>query len=97
MAANAAYIVANQAMHDYLEDVLEVGNGGLRLNLMRGGFRSPAMLVTKKRDFVHSVCTNIRKSGGPGPQGPRNISAELEENMEKCAVWCKYKNLTSRD
>ena len=74
MAANAAYIVANQGMHDYLEDVLDVDNVALRLNLMRGGFRSPAALVTKKKDFVHSVCTNIRKSGGL--PAARNIGAE---------------------
>jgi hypothetical protein len=95
MAANAAYIVANQGMHDYLEDVLDVDNAALRLNLMRGGFRSPAALVTKKKDFVHSVCTNIRKSGGLA--GPRNIGAELEENLEKFVLWCRYRYLTQRN
>ena len=93
--ANAAYIVDNQGMADYLEEVLEVASEPLRLNIMRGGFRDPARLVTRTEEFIHSMCMCIRKSGEPSAQ--RHITAELEEDLQKFRNWCTYRYMTQRD
>ena len=95
MAANQAYIIANQGMFDYLEDTLDVDSQALILSIMRGGFRLPDRLATKKEKFIDSLCNNIRKSGGN--LAARNITAEMEEDMNKLRNLCTYRYITQRN
>jgi hypothetical protein len=75
MAAQAAYLVANQEMDDYLQDTLDVDSARLRYNLMKAGFRLPTKLAAANQDkFIYRLCTNIRK--GEHQKGRRNCSSQ---------------------
>jgi hypothetical protein len=96
MAAQAAYLVANQEMDDYLQDTLDVDSARLRYNLMKAGFRLPTKLAAANQDkFIYRLCTNIRK--GEGTAAAKNIGAELEEELQRFQTWCMYRHLTQRD
>lgn len=81
-------------MHNYLRDVIEVNNGLLRVALMKGGFRVPATLAKKSKEFIKDLCYSIRR--GPGAAAARNVTAEQEENMQKFRLWCTYNVLVQR-
>ena len=83
-------------MSDYLQNVLGVVNQTLRYNIVSNGFRDPAQLVTKNKDFVHNLCQNIRKNAG-GQAASRSITAELEEMLEGTVWWIKYRYQTDRN
>ncbi len=86
MAAQAAYLVANQEMDDYLQDTLDVDSARLRYNLMKAGFRLPTKLAAANQDkFIYRLCTNIRK--GEGTAAAKNIGAELEEELQRFQTW----------
>ena len=92
--ADAAYVLVNVDMHNYLRDTIEVNNGLLRVALMRGGFREPATLAKKSKEFIADLCYSIRR--GPGVAAARNVTAEQEENMQKFRLWCTYNVLVQR-
>ena len=81
LARRTAYILANDEMDTYLDNILDVEDDTLRLNLMKGGFRVPAVLAKKKDKFISQMCNNIRK--GDGNSVTKNIGAELQENLQK--------------
>ncbi len=96
MAAQAAYLVANQEMDDYLQDTLDVDSARLRYHWMKAGFRRPTKLVAANQDkFIYRLCTNIRK--GEGTAAAKNTGAELEEELQRFQTWCMYRHLTQRD
>ena len=55
----AAYIVANQGMSDFLENTLGVDNPSLRVNLMKGGIRDVILFLRKPKEFVHSMTMRL--------------------------------------
>ena len=55
---------APMTMDEHLETVIGVTNETMHDNIVHGGSRSPEVLVTKKKDWVHQCCSNIRKSPG---------------------------------
>jgi hypothetical protein len=93
MADNAAYLIVNHDMNDFLESI-DCVNPTLKLAIMRGGFRVPLRLATRKERFVYSLCNNIRKSGGT--LATRNITLEMEEGMQKFKEWCTYIYMVQR-
>ena len=92
-AAQVAYLQVHQGMSDYPQNVLGVVNQTLRYNIISNGFRDPAQLVTKNKDFAHNLCQNIRKNAG-GQAASRSVTAELEEQLEGTVWWIKYRYQT---
>ena len=62
MAAAAAGGLAHAAMDQYLEDVIDVPNIGMRAKLINAGFKSLTALVKKKPSFASEACMTVRKS-----------------------------------
>ena len=81
-------------MLEYLQNTLRIGNATLCQKLVDGGIRTGAILVPKGKDWVHNCCSNIRKGGGA--EATKNIMAELEEQLEQLALWCRYMYLVQR-
>ena len=94
MAEAAAYIAANQAMNDHLENNLGVTNQGLRVN-MQHGFRDPDDLATKDKDIISKLCYMVRRIRG-GQAATKRVTADIEEDLKRTAMWCRYNNMTRR-
>ena len=95
MAADAAALCLMFApMSDYLENTLGVDNVIMRSRLIRSGFKLPDTVATKKTTWVKSVCYTIRKQTGNAVT--KEISMELEENLDWFVKWCIYMYLTQR-
>ena len=93
-AADAAFVAANQITNDYLAATLLVTNQVLRISLMRGGVRDMALLLRKNKAFIHTLAVRILKR--PGAIANRDITAELEEDLQALCVWCRYTYITQR-
>ena len=92
--ADAALIAQHQAMSDYLQNTLQVTNLAMRARIIRSGFKEPDTIATKKTSWVKNVCHTIRKQTGPA--ATKEISMELEENLDWFVKWCIYMYLTQR-
>ena len=99
MAAAAAalqgVVAANPVMDAYLENTLGVVTLGVRGNIINNGHRDPAVLATKEKDYVKSLCLNVRENG-LGNALQRNPSVEVEENLKKFQLWCTFRSLCQR-
>ena len=93
-AADAAFVAANQVTNDYLAATLLVTNQVLRISLMRGGVRDMALLLRKNKAFIHTLAVRILKR--PGIMANRDVTAELEEDLQALCVWCRYTYITQR-
>ena len=62
--ADTAYCVVNHGMDEYLENSIDIHHRPLRVALMRAGFRVPATLAKKSKEFVKSICYTLRRGGG---------------------------------
>ena len=94
-AEAAALCLQFQPMSDYLENTLGVDNVIMRSRLIRSGFKLPDTVATKKITWVKSVCYTIRKQSGTAVT--KEISMELEENLDWFVKWCIYMYLTQRN
>ena len=93
-AADVAIILQHQAMSDYLLNTLEVNNQGLRARLLRARIWDHDRLVTKKTGHIHTMCMRIIKS--TGLMATRNITADMEEDLEAHYYWCRYNYMIQR-
>ena len=91
---DAAFVAANQGTNDYLAATLLVTNQALRISLMRGGIRDMALLLRKNKAFIHTLAVRILKR--PGIMANRDVTAELEEDLQALCVWCRYTYITQR-
>ncbi len=96
MAAAAAADPEEAAMAHYLQNTIGVDRGGMRDLITDNGFDKARSLITMRNDFVHKMCTVIRKSHG-GDDDDKNVSMEIENRLSKLQLFSKYCCMTSRD
>ena len=53
-----------------------------------------ALLLRKPKAFVHTLAVRILKR--PGAMATRDITTELEEDLQVLSVWCRYTYITQR-
>ena len=86
MAAAAAN--PDQAMLDYLQNTLAVGNATLRENIVEEGFRDDWNLIVQRTpEWVKNACSSIKKSGGV--RATRHITADLQERLLAFVYWAR--------
>jgi hypothetical protein len=81
-----------EAMDEYLEEVLDIANENVRTKIIHEGYRSLDILVKKDKAWVKSLRLSIKKSTGNA--AARDITLEHEESLVKTMLWAKMRYLT---
>jgi hypothetical protein len=82
-----------EAMDEYLEEVLDIDNADVRTRIIHEGYRSLDVLVKKDKVWVRSLRLSIKKAPNAAA---RDITLEHEEGLVKTLLWAKLRYITQR-